>query len=312
MLQIDASDVNECLDFVELISELENAYSEAKIEIPKKTRTTFLDQWHNKNDLMIMPAVESGNFVGVKILTICKGNQAPLPSHKGTYLLFNANTGILEASIDGIMLTNIRTACTSALAASKLANKDASTLLIVGNGNLCEFMIKAHTKVREYSKIIIWGRNHAKSAAVKSNLSQPLKDITDISTNLSQSMHKADVVSSVTSSEAPIIMAEDCRAGQHIDLVGAYRLDMQELDESILPKANVFIDDTLESLPKWSAYKQAIDLKLVPTVRCDLWSIHTDKFQRSDVNEITIFKSTGMAIQDLVAAKLLIRKINAR
>lgn len=255
-----------------------------------------------------MPAISEGASVGVKIVTVNPANsQKNLPGIQGIYYLCDATSGLPIALIDAKTLTNWRTAATSALAASFLAPKSASRLLVIGTGSLASYLIDAHCSIRPIEEVMVWGRTREKAEAlVKQKQSQHNKLI--VVDNLEEAVGQADVISAATFSKQPLILGDWLRPGQHIDLVGSYRPDMREADDKVLLRSSVFVDN-IDTAPKESG-----DLSIpIANKTISLSYIKGDLFQlckgevsgRQSEDEITLFKSVGHALEDLVAAQLI-------
>ena len=254
--------------------------------------------------LLLMPSWIEGRYVGVKVVSVFPGNATRgLDSVQGTYLLLSGETGAPVAIVDGRMLTLRRTACASALAADYLARSDARSLLMVGTGALAPHLIEAHAAVRPIRDVVIWGRDRGKAEALAASLAGGAFTVR-AADNLERAVREADIVSCATLSKTPLVRGAWLRAGQHVDLVGSYARDMRESDDDAVARARVYIDTAaalLESgdlvLPLASG---ALDEKRIAGALADLAGGSVAGRQAAD--EITLFKSTGTAIEDLAAA----------
>jgi ornithine cyclodeaminase len=258
--------------------------------------------------LLLMPAWRSGNYLGIKVVTIFPGNSARrLPSVAAQYMLIDATTGALLAMIDGGELTARRTAATSALAAGYLARSDAAALLVVGTGRIARNLAQFHLASQPRLKTLrIWGRNPARAAALAHELRSGGIDA-GVATDLKAAIGQADLVSAATLTTEPLIRGDWVRAGTHIDLVGGYTPAMREADDALIAKAAIFVDT------RAGAMREAGDVA-APLANGVLSgdSVHelaelcrgTHPGRRRD-DEITVFKSVGAAIEDLAAAILV-------
>lgn len=210
------------------------------------------------------------------------------------------------AIVDGGELTARRTAATSALAASKLARVDASELLVCGTGRLSLNLMQAHAEVRSLTRIHVWGRNGdtaERTAAEARIMGLPAIAVSD----LAAAARTADVISCATLSSQPLIDGNWLKAGAHLDLVGGYKPDMREADDTAIRRASVFVDtlagatheagDIVQPLESGVLTPDAIRAELAELVR-------GEKPGRRDDNEITLFKSVGAALEDLAGAIL--------
>jgi len=226
------------------------------------------------------------------------------------YFLMNANNGKPIAVMDGTELTLRRTACASALAADYLVNKDADTLLMIGTGSLAPHMIKAHCVVRNYSRILIWGRNEEKAERLARSLDIKDKEIM-ARNDLKEALNDADAISCATLSHKPLIMGDWIKPGQHMDLVGAFTPDMAEADSKAIAMSKIVVDTYEGALSESGELINAIKEGHIERkhILSDLRGlVLKEKNIRNDSNEITLFKSVGTALEDLAAAQVVIEK----
>jgi ornithine cyclodeaminase len=311
MLTISAADVDRALTFPSLVETLRTAFREGAVQ-PVRHHHTVERPDGAASTLLLMPAWTDFNaagssangHIGVKIVTVSPDNNAiGKPAVMGLYLLLNGATGEPEALIDGQRLTQWRTACASALAASYLAREDASRLLVIGAGALSPFLAKAHSAVRPITTIRIWNRTPANAEKVAAQLRAeglPAEAATDLDAELG----KADIVSSATISTSPLVKGALLKPGTHVDLVGGFTPDMRESDDDAISRAAIYVDT------RAGATKEAGDI-VQPLASCllkpegivaDLHELaRGEKTGRTSANQITLFKSVGAALEDLAA-----------
>jgi alanine dehydrogenase len=257
--------------------------------------------------LLLMPAWLEGRYVGVKVVTVFPGNAARgLDSVQGSYLLLSAETGAPLASLDGRMLTLRRTACASALAATYLARPDSARLLMIGTGALAPHLIRAHAAMRPIREVEIWGRDADKAAALAARLAGDRFAVRPVA-DLEAAIRAADIISCATLSKTALVRGAWLRPGQHVDLVGSYAPDMREADDTAIRRARVFIDtpaalhETGDLVAPLASGALAADG--VAGTLAELCAERIDG--RGDATEITLFKSTGTALEDLAGAVLV-------
>ena len=223
----DRKNVASSLQYGILIETLREAFS-SKITAPERVQHTIKNKNGSDATLLLMPAWKMGEHIGIKIVSVFPENTTQnMSAVHANYFLMDANNGKPIAIMDGTELTLRRTACASALAADYLVKKKVDTLLMVGTGNLAPHMINAHCVVRNYSRILIWGRNEEKAERLA--LSLDIKDKEIVAKNdLKEASNVADVISCATLSQRPLIMGDWIKPGQHLDLVGAFTPDMAE------------------------------------------------------------------------------------
>ncbi|MEM6379334.1 MAG: ornithine cyclodeaminase family protein [Bacteroidota bacterium] len=309
MFLVPEADVQNILAFPDLISALRVAFQENYV-VPMRHHHDFDNPSASKaSTLLLMPAWQEGEFLGVKIVTVSPDNHLlKMPAIHGTYLLFNAANGQPILQTDARRLTSKRTAAASALAADYLAKSNSKSLLMVGTGALAPQLIEAHAQVRPLEKVFVWGRNPAKAQLVIDQLTSMDQLSFEVVTDLEVIVPEVDIISMATLSPEPLIKGEWLKPGQHVDLVGSYKPNMREADDRVIQKAKIYVD-TLEGAPKESG-DLAIPLKngliQLSDIQGDLFDLCRGKIPgRQSTAEITLFKSVGHALEDLAAAKLL-------
>jgi ornithine cyclodeaminase len=160
------------ISYPEVINALKLAFRENAIKCPPKLAYAYKNNFGTEdNALLFMPAWDNKKYLGVKLITATPHNSnIDIPYLNGLYVLFNAENGVPLASVDAKLITNMRTAATSVLAASFLAKENASSVLILGNGCLSPYYISAYTAMKGIKKIYLWGRNFEKSQKIVNTL----------------------------------------------------------------------------------------------------------------------------------------------
>ena len=304
----DRKDVASSLQYGILIEALREAFS-SKITAPERVQHTIENKNGSDATLLLMPAWKMGEHIGIKIVSVFPENTTQnMSAVHANYFLMNANNGKPIAIMDGTELTLRRTACASALAADYLAKKNADTLLMVGTGNLAPHMIKAHCVVRDYSRILIWGRNEEKAERLALSLDIKDKEIV-AKKDLKEASNVADVISCATLSQRPLIMGDWIKPGQHLDLVGAFTPDMAEADSKAIAMSKIVVDTYEGALSESGELINALKEGRIEKkhILSDLRQlVMEEKNIRNDSNDITLFKSVGTALEDLAAAELVI------
>ncbi len=266
--------------------------------------------------LLLMPAWNRDGEFGIKLATIAPSNvHQGLPTLHGVYVLFSKSTGVPRAILDAGALTARRTAAASALASRYLSRPDARTLLVIGTGRVARQLIAAHCSVRPIEEIRIWSRDpgNARDAAEQAGRQTGVRcvHVPDVETGAAG----ADIISSATPAEEPLLRGAWVGPGTHVDLVGAYKPTMCEADPELVAKADLVVVDTLEG-----ARDEAGDLLQAETagvfsfeeIAADLYRLASrDTGLRQDAHQVTLFKSVGTALQDLAAAQLCLRTLSS-
>lgn len=311
---LTAEELHRTLNYPDLVAALRLGFTKDYVVPPRMHLNYINSPEEASNTLLLMPAVKSEENVGVKIVTVAPDNsQLGLPSIQGIYYLMDAKTGSPKALLEAKALTNWRTAAASALASSFLSRDKSEHLLLVGTGSLAPFLIEAHASVRPIRSISIYGRNTEKAAQIADQFTQKFESVRSIS-NLMDGMQEADIISVATLSAVPLIHGQWLRPGQHVDLIGAYKPDMREADDDVISRGRVYVDN-LEMAPKETgdlAIPLANGILKLEDLQGDLFGLCQNKVQgRQTENEITVFKSVGHALEDLVAAQLVMKTFNA-
>ena len=297
MKYFDAKTVNENLDYRLFIPFLKEQFTK-EIEVPNRAHHNFGD-----NTLLTMPAWNT-EFLGTKLATVHPNNKhLNLPAIHATYFLQSAVTGEAIATFEAKSLTNKRTAAASALASSLLSRTDSKRLLMIGNGTLAPELIRAHSAIRPIEEVYIWGRNPKNvDALIVQNDWQHLqvKRVED----LKKVVQTVDIISCATLSKMPLIVGEWLQNGQHIDLVGSYKPDMREADDTTIVRSSVFVD-TFHALKESGDLSIPIENGILKKedIQADLKTLCSNEHGgRTSSDEITLFKSVGYALEDLAAA----------
>jgi ornithine cyclodeaminase/alanine dehydrogenase-like protein (mu-crystallin family) len=257
--------------------------------------------------LLLMPAWSKA-FTGLKTVVVKTDNAAKgLPTITASYLLIDNETGATVAMMDGTELTRRRTAAASALAADYLARKDAQTMVMVGAGALGAHFIRAHRAMRPIKRVSIYNRSRDKAEALAREIAADGVEANAVS-DLEQAVRGADIVSCATTSTAPIVKGAWLKPGTHVDLAGAFKPTMRETDGEAVGRARVYVDTREGALAEAGDLLQARDEGKfrMENVAGDLFDLCRRKVAgRKDDREITLFKSCGTAIEDLVTAAMV-------
>ena len=238
----------------------------------------------------MMPALAEG--LGIKLVTFYPPNAARgVPTHMAMILLFDPETGMPLAVMDGRLITEMRTAAVSAVATKLLSSPDAHVLGILGSGVQARSHAEALKLVRQFDEIRVWSRNPA-------HAEQLANEIHGKATTAEQAVRGADVVVTVTSSTTPVLRGEWLKPGAHVNAIGACRPDWRELDDAAMRNV-VFVDS------RAAALQESGDVILSRArIHAELGEAVLGKIP-VEQDETTIFKSLGMAVEDVAAALLV-------
>jgi ornithine cyclodeaminase len=312
MRHFAAAEIDAALDFPSLVDALAQAFR-GGFHAPERHHHPIERPSGATATTLLMPAWTTfgsdEDFLGAKIVNVFPGNgRRGLPAVQGLYVLQSGVTGAPIATLDGTRLTVWRTAAASALAARYLARADAKRLMIVGAGQLAPFLARAHASVRPIERIAVWNHRPEGARRLTAALSGEGFKARAVD-RLEDGVRDADIISCATLSEAPLVAGAWLKAGQHLDLVGAFTMRMREADDAALKRARIFVD-TEAAMSEGGDV--ALGLKSGAITRADvagdLAALVRGGPARGGEHEITLFKSVGAAIEDLAAAMLVWRK----
>jgi ornithine cyclodeaminase/alanine dehydrogenase-like protein (mu-crystallin family) len=257
----------------------------------------------------VMPAfIADPAALGTKVVSVFGSNTAVgLPTHLATIVLLDPMTGELLAIMDGRFITEARTAAVSAVSAKHLARSDAATLAIIGSGVQARSHLEAIALVRDLEDVRVWSRsedNRTKFAReMRSRVNAPIT----VAAAAEEAVDGADLIVLATSAREPVVRSEWIADGAHVCAVGACRPDQREMDTELVRRGRVFVDSRAGALAE--AGDIVIPLKAgafdETHLAGELGEIVTRKVSgRTSPADVTIFKSLGMAVEDVVAAHL--------
>lgn len=308
---IEKETIDAILKYDKLIEALRQIF-QSTFTMPVRHHHFYQNAEGTENTLILMPSW-TDNYIGIKQVVVAPENHTKqLPAIHALYTLLDAVTGQPLAQMDAAGLTSRRTACTSALAASYLAREDSKTLLIVGGGKVAQHLVQAHSAVRQYNEVLVWTRNPSKGAGLVSDLQQAGFNHVTYVDNLKEAVSRADVVSCATLSHEPLIKGEWIKAGTHLDLIGSHTPKTREVDDIAIRKSSIFVDSRAGALHETGelAIPIATGVLNPDSIKGDIKELCCGKIKgRSSSTEITLFKSAGLAIEDLAAALLVYQSV---
>ena len=266
--------------------------------------------------LGMMPGhAASLGVMGIKVITVFHANsESGLPSHQGIVMLFDAKHGQPLMLFDALEITAIRTAAASAVATKLLSRENSSTLAIIGSGEQAKRHIEAMLVVRNIKQINIWSRNEKNAKHLVNKLSGEYNLPVHVKKTAQLAVKDADIICTVTASKEPIVMGDWISAGTHINAVGSSTAVARELDTAAMIKSKLFAD-RYESI-----FNEAGDF-LIPKkegvvndehVKAEIGEVLSGtKKGRENDEEITVFKSLGIAAEDIFSAYHIYQKINS-
>ena len=292
-MNLDEAAVDRLLRMEEVIPAMERAladFSSGKVVQPVRT---MLPVAEHKGFLGLMPAY-TGTALGTKLVAFYPHN-TDVPTHHATILLFKPETGEPLITMDGRLITEVRTAAVSAVATEFLARPDASVLAIIGSGVQARSHLEALRLVRDFREVRVWSPRRAAAFAEEHGVRAAAA--------AEEAVRGADVVVTATTSPTPVLSGEWLSPGVHINAVGAPRPDWRELDDEVLRRSRVYVDS------REAAQKESGDVIAAGEISAEIGEVTAGtKPGRRSAEEITLFKSLGLAVEDVATAELVYRK----
>lgn len=292
------------LDWIALTEALKAGHRLPRAEIAD----SFL--YRGGDTLLSRSAWIDGLGIAVKSATIFPGNAARgLAAVNGGLALYADDSGLIDALVDFHLVTKWKTAGDSLLAARLLARPEARDILIVGAGAVARSMIAAYGAAFPGARIAVWNRTPAAAHALAA-----AHDGVRVEGDLSRAVAAADIVCTATMATTPVLRGEWLRPGQHLDLIGAYRPDLREVDDNALRRATLFVDSRATTIGHIGELKIPIAEGVITPddIVADFYDIEGGIFARSTPDEITIAKNGGGAHLDLMTARHILDRWRGR
>jgi ornithine cyclodeaminase/alanine dehydrogenase-like protein (mu-crystallin family) len=292
VLILDESGVRRFLDMRDLIPAVERALcalSAGEVAQPVRVMVPVAGQG---GFLGSMPAYGGGQL-GAKLVTFFPNNQG-VPTHHALVVLFKPQTGEPLAVMDGRLITEMRTAAVSAAATNALARRDSTVLGILGSGVQAHSHLEALRLVRDFREVRVWSPRNANKFSSQFRV--------QVARSAEEAVRGADVVLVATTSRTPVLKGEWLSPGMHVNAVGAPRPDWRELDDAVMRKAKLYVEQ------REAAARESGDVIAGGNIFAEIGEMFGgSKAGRESAEEITLFKSVGVAVEDLAAAELVYR-----
>jgi alanine dehydrogenase len=313
MLVLSEEQVRSLIDVEELITALEQAhiqYSTGKAVMPVRL-VVPLPQIQGR--ITSMPGyLNEDKALGMKVVSYFQNNpKQNLPAILATVLLFSATTGKMIAIMDGGYVTAIRTACASAMAIRALANQETPMLGILGAGVQARAHVQALCCVRKLNQIKLYSPSGTSAANIKRELEPAVGVAIDVAKSAEETVRNSDLVVTATTARQPILKSQWLKPGAHISAVGSHRPDSREIDGPTLARSKVIVDSREAIMAECGDILLAIKEKSITEnpVHAEIGEVLAGtKPGRKSASEITLYKSVGIAVQDVATAQLVYHK----
>ncbi|MDO5653586.1 MAG: hypothetical protein Q4G39_05725 [Brachymonas sp.] len=316
MLIVDEPAIHTCFSMAEAITAAKEAavlYTQGKAQVPLRTSLAIGQE---RNRALFMPAYVSGEApaLGIKIVSVLPTNRDKgLPTIPAQMLLMDADTGFITAMLDGEALTCLRTGAVVGAATEMLARKDARVMALIGAGGQARAQAEAVLAVRKIEELRIFSPSKESRSALADDLQKQYPDLrVRVCASAQACVEGADIITTVTTSKTPTFPAEAIKPGVHINGVGSYTPDAAEIDVALLQRAQAIYCDTLNGV-----LAEAGDV-VIPMqngalarerITGELGQLLLGQTAgRTDDADITVFKSVGSAVLDVVTAQQIFAK----
>ena len=305
--------VHSLLPMPDLIAAMESALAKFSAREVLQPVRSVLTVGPTKAYFGLMPAyVPTPASLGAKLVTVFGENhKRDLPSHLATILLLDPETGALQAIMDGRYITEARTAAVSAVSTRFLAKPDASTLAIIGSGVQARSHLEAYHLVRQLKEVRIWSPKQRSREQFVDDMSDHVPVPIVAATTAEAAVSGADLIVLVTSSPTPVIEDQWVSNGAHVVCVGACRPNQQEMPPGLVARSRLYVDSKAAAVVESGDVVMNIAAKLFDEshIRGEIGELVLGRIEgRRSAGEITVFKSLGMAVEDVVAADLVFRR----
>jgi alanine dehydrogenase len=289
MVILDEDAVQRLLHFQELIPAMAAALADLSAGRVVQPVRAVLPVAPHQGFFAIMPAY--ANALGAKLVTFYPHNEG-IPTHHAVIVLFRAETGEPLVVMDGRLITEMRTAAVSAVATQRLARAEASVLAILGSGVQAGSHLEALRLVRPFRDVRVWSPRNGRSFAERHGVTAAVSP--------QEAVRGADVVVVATSSRVPVLCGGWLSPGTHVNAIGAVRPDWRELDDELLARARLYVES------REAAKQESGDVMASGQVVGEIGEVVAGvRPGRGGADEITLFKSVGVAVEDVAAAALV-------
>ncbi|MGH2382768.1 MAG: ornithine cyclodeaminase family protein [Candidatus Limnocylindria bacterium] len=308
---LDGDRIRQAVPMPDLLDAVEAAYRDVaagRDRSPLRSHVELAD-----GALLLMPGVrEDGEGASVKLVTVMPGNaERGLPTIHALVVWFDAATGRPIALLDGAAVTAMRTGAASGVGTRLLARTDAQTLAVIGAGGQAEWQILAVLAARPIRRVLVYARDASRREAFAARMAEATRLEVTAAPSAESAVREADVVCCATTSSEPVFDAAWVKAGGHVSGIGAYHLGMVELPPELFARASVVAVDAREAaLAEAGDVVAGIERGLVAADDLvEIGAVDRSWVEARDPDAITVFKSVGLAIQDVAAAELIVARL---
>jgi ornithine cyclodeaminase/alanine dehydrogenase-like protein (mu-crystallin family) len=308
MLVLNQGEVERLLDMEGCITAMEGALASlARGEVDMPLRFMFAPA-NSPSLIGLMPAFRGGDNSLYSLKTVCVFPENPkrgLDAHQGTVTLFDGETGVVQAVMNASAITAIRTAAVSAVATRLLAREDARKLGILGAGVQARSHLEALPRVRPFEERVLYSPTPGHASELAEEFGA------DVAGSAEDAVREADVLVTATNAAAPVLERAWLKEGAHVNAVGGRPPQMTELGPQTLAAAALFVDRRESAENEAGDYRRALEEGAIGPdhIRAEIGEVLIGaKPGREDDSQLTLFRSLGLAVEDLAAAEYVVRR----
>jgi len=314
VLVISGADVRRLLpmsDCIPLVESAMRTVSRGGAQLPLRIGVSPVG---TQNKMVVMPGyLDEPTAMGAKVIAVYPGNaRRGLSSHMGVVVLFDVREGVPLAMIDAASITGLRTAAATAVATRALSPDDSCDLAIIGSGEQAAAHLHAISLVRRLRSIRVWGRSRDHVHTFAEREAKSVDCRIAVCGSIRDALVGADIVCTTTSSREPIVQGAWVARGAHVNLVGASTVNAREVDDALVKQSSFFVDYRPSALSQAGELLEAMGADAASHIRGEIGEVLNGAVAgRTDEFEITVYKSLGIAAQDLVTAQEVYRRAKA-
>ena len=293
---------------IDAMRETFSLLSAGDVDLPLRTNVTIPSQ---DGCMLSMPA-RAGRVIGVKVVSVFPRNPSRgRPRVNATLLLLDPETGEPMALLDGEAITALRTGAATGLATGLLARQDAKRVAIIGSGVQARTQLEGVCAVRWVDSAVVYSptRKHAEQYAQEMAKVEGLPNRIDVADSAAEAAGDADIICTATSSAEPVLGDADVPDGAHVNAIGSFTPEMREIDPALLGRARVIVDQRQAAMAEAGEVIAAVEGgRLTEEDLVELGDVVQGRVPgRESESQVTVFKSVGIGVQDVVAAARALR-----
>jgi len=310
---LSGKQIREAVRMTDIIDAVETAFIELSTGAPEMPIRSHISIDRPEGTALFMPSyMKPAEMIGVKTVTLFEDNrQSGIPYIQGMVNILDGNNGSPLAVLDGMVITALRTGAASGLATRLLAREDCRVCTVFGAGVQGRTQLEAVCAVRDIEEAIIYDTSVAASEKFAEEMGEIEKIKINVAETSAEAVCRADIICCATVSEQPVFAYKDLKSGVHINAVGSYKPHVQEVPEEMVLRSRLFVDHRESALEETGDLIIPMSKGLITEdhIVAEIGEVAAGNCEgRTSTGEITFFKSVGVAVQDLAAASVILKR----